>query len=127
MELKGNGYMLDFFSIGSDETTLALRLNVKLALEMRNLDVVGIDLSGNPVVGLGKRETFELARKGFEFMCAGDGGKQDSAAKKLRGSYKKRTSLLELETCCVDFKSFTTLLGDFELQNTLSVARWPVD
>ncbi|KAJ6999541.1 hypothetical protein NC653_010298 [Populus alba x Populus x berolinensis] len=24
---------------------------VKLALEMRNLDVVGIDLSGNPVVG----------------------------------------------------------------------------
>ncbi|KAL3596212.1 hypothetical protein D5086_007849 [Populus alba] len=57
---------------------------VKLALEMRNLDVVGIDLSGNPVVGLGKRETFELARKGFEFMCAGDGGKQDSAAKKLR-------------------------------------------
>lgn len=33
--------------------------------------------------GLGKRETFELARKGIEFMCAGDGIKQDSAAKKL--------------------------------------------
>ncbi|GAV69115.1 A_deaminase domain-containing protein [Cephalotus follicularis] len=44
-------YVRLLLSIDRRETTVAAIETVKLALEMRDLGVVGIDLSGNPVVG----------------------------------------------------------------------------
>ncbi|KAK9268054.1 hypothetical protein L1049_010493 [Liquidambar formosana] len=44
-------YVRLLLSIDRRETTAAAMETVKLALEMRDLGVVGIDLSGNPIVG----------------------------------------------------------------------------
>ncbi|XP_075659293.1 N6-mAMP deaminase-like [Castanea sativa] len=44
-------YVLLLLSIDRRESTAAAMETVKLALEMRDLRVLGIDLSGNPVVG----------------------------------------------------------------------------
>ncbi|KAL0353240.1 UNVERIFIED_CONTAM: N6-mAMP deaminase [Sesamum angustifolium] len=86
-------YVRLLLSIDRRETAEAATETVKLALEMRDLGVVGIDLSGNPAVvngtveicltsnirtetiasvdvhhfGLGKTEMFQLAEKAIEF------------------------------------------------------------
>ncbi|XP_043696057.1 N6-mAMP deaminase isoform X1 [Telopea speciosissima] len=54
-------YVRLLLSIDRRETTAAAMETVQLALEMRDLGVVGIDLSGNPVVG--EWETFLPALK----------------------------------------------------------------
>ncbi|KAM7500944.1 hypothetical protein LguiA_025358 [Lonicera macranthoides] len=54
-------YVRLLLSIDRRETTAAAMETVNLALEMRHLGVVGIDLSGNPIVG--KWETFVPALK----------------------------------------------------------------
>ncbi|XP_010267705.1 PREDICTED: adenosine deaminase-like protein isoform X2 [Nelumbo nucifera] len=54
-------YIRLLLSIDRRETTAAALETVQLALEMRDLGVVGIDLSGNPIVG--KWETFLPALK----------------------------------------------------------------